>query len=119
MSIELIRYQRDKNSGELYATPPNGKCLIDSNLKNLSLSTFCRLAERFRTFQIIFLSHEIQPNLKPINVKFIRMFQKSYSKFSLNSPKFYPESQIIIVLKISIKLTLSMSKFYVCLISRN
>ncbi len=28
MSIELIRYQRDKNSGELYATPPNGKCPI-------------------------------------------------------------------------------------------
>ncbi len=28
MSIELIRNQRDKNSGELYATPPNGKCPI-------------------------------------------------------------------------------------------
>ncbi len=28
MSFELIRYQRDKNLGELYATPPNGKCLI-------------------------------------------------------------------------------------------
>ncbi len=29
MSIEVIRNQRDKNSGELYATPPNGKCPID------------------------------------------------------------------------------------------
>ncbi len=28
MSVELIRNQRDKNSGELYATPPNGKCPI-------------------------------------------------------------------------------------------
>ncbi len=28
MSIELIRNQRDKNSGELNATPPNGKCPI-------------------------------------------------------------------------------------------
>ncbi len=26
MAAELIRYQRDKNSGELYATLPNGKC---------------------------------------------------------------------------------------------
>ncbi len=31
MSIELIRYQRDKNSGELYATLPNGKCAIELN----------------------------------------------------------------------------------------
>ncbi len=28
MSVELIRYQRGKNSGELYATLPNGKCLV-------------------------------------------------------------------------------------------
>ncbi len=28
MSIELIRNQRDKNSAELYATPPNEKCPI-------------------------------------------------------------------------------------------
>ncbi len=25
MSAELIRYQRDNNSGDLYAIPPNGK----------------------------------------------------------------------------------------------
>ncbi len=28
MSVELIRNQRDKNSEELYATPPNEKCSI-------------------------------------------------------------------------------------------
>ncbi len=28
MSIELTRKQRDKNSGELYATPPSGNCPI-------------------------------------------------------------------------------------------
>ncbi len=31
MSVELIWYQRDKNSGELYATQPNGKCPIASS----------------------------------------------------------------------------------------
>ncbi len=25
MSVEVIQYQRDTNSGELYATPPNRK----------------------------------------------------------------------------------------------
>ncbi len=29
MPTQLIRYQRDKNSEELYATPPNGKCPIE------------------------------------------------------------------------------------------
>ncbi len=34
MPIELIRNQRDKNSGELYATPPNGKCPVEESIKN-------------------------------------------------------------------------------------
>ncbi len=31
--MELIRYQRDKNSGELCATPPNEKCPIEFRTK--------------------------------------------------------------------------------------
>ncbi len=45
MSIELIRNKRDKNSGELYATPPNGKCPIVMFNMNLTeyFKAFCDL----------------------------------------------------------------------------
>ncbi len=35
MSIELIRDQRDKYSGELYSTPPNGKCPIQIRTRSM------------------------------------------------------------------------------------
>ncbi len=39
MPIELIRNQRDKNSGELYVTPPNEKCSIIQYNKILITTT--------------------------------------------------------------------------------
>ncbi len=47
MSIELIRNQRDKNSGELYATPPNGKCptVLDSKFRTQSTGLLIHLVD--------------------------------------------------------------------------
>ncbi len=99
MSIELISYLQDENSGELYATPPNGKCLIGkiTNLaKQLSspllyLSRHARRKKQYFTRKsrkiIIFwngglLFFRTKVHLKKINITFL--YHKLGAKYFFN-----------------------------------
>ncbi len=87
MSVKPIKYQRDKNSGELYATPPNGMPyalfpVYNHQIAYLLLSLpnfffFSKLSKNFPTIHTVSLEFF----LKFLKIIYIHQLNKKFTHF--------------------------------------
>ncbi len=89
MLIELIKNQRDKNSGELYATPPNREMLYNPTISLTTTQHFISLhihTGMFHTWIVFYIEH--LTDLISSTIEFLLKKKTAFRKFSKFSVSF-------------------------------